>query len=570
MYISLTPFSAYHISTLLQVSEIAKHQGDHSVAGDLLERALFSFGRSVHSSFISALSEGKARLDFRRPENREFWLASWQYIINLGQRGTWRTAYEWAKLLLILDPEEDPYCLHLILDQLALRGGQAEHFVALVSDSNFAQIGDRERMPNILISYALATYKLKRPEESRSSLARAISTWPWIFAHLFHELNIEHIPRSIWGKEPRSDREKFESKIYVTRAKDLWNTPEAISFLVEVAESVELYPNNPVEDDPITLNEARHILLSDTPSLISLLPRRFTTMQTTSSDPLPPPANISSYSTASTVPHPTGPMPPWLFRDSSPVQPALNEESQQELHGLQAFFSRIIPWIGLGAPPTTTPENQTAADLERAVSESGIPAEIIVERGARLLELQQRSRADEEQRLHMIEVAQQLIEGSLGDLESLGPVSALDDDNDNDNDDDDEFDIPPTDNPSPPQRNPSPIPDSLPATSDPDPDPEPEPYSDDRNQRWLAGQGLFRLRDFVAHHGTDESAWSNESIADDGTGSGEIVDDGVVVEYARRVGLLRSEATRRFIVEYMLPQGTSREVRALVVRYCER
>ncbi|KAF3491275.1 Nulp1-pending protein [Arthroderma uncinatum] len=67
--IELLQYNPYHISTLLQVSEIAKHQGDHAVSADLLERALFNIGRSAQSSFGNSLKEGKARLDFTIKEN---------------------------------------------------------------------------------------------------------------------------------------------------------------------------------------------------------------------------------------------------------------------------------------------------------------------------------------------------------------------------------------------------------------------------------------------------------------------------------------------------------------------
>ena len=69
--INLLMLCPYHIATLLQVSEIAKHQGDHSVSGDLLERALFSFGRSVHSSFPMAMRDGTARVSFDKVANRD-------------------------------------------------------------------------------------------------------------------------------------------------------------------------------------------------------------------------------------------------------------------------------------------------------------------------------------------------------------------------------------------------------------------------------------------------------------------------------------------------------------------
>lgn len=127
--VQLMHFNHYHISTLLQVSEIAKQQRDNATSGELLERALFAFGRAVHSTFAHNLSQGKARLDFRRPENREFWLAVWRYIATLGIRATWRTSFEWAKLLISLSPESDPYCIRLIIDQLALRGREPQALV---------------------------------------------------------------------------------------------------------------------------------------------------------------------------------------------------------------------------------------------------------------------------------------------------------------------------------------------------------------------------------------------------------------------------------------------------------
>ncbi|MCJ1308431.1 hypothetical protein MMC25_002084 [Agyrium rufum] len=293
--ISLLQFNPYHISTLLQVSDIAKHQGDHSVSGDLLERALFTFGRAVHSSFPNTLSKGAARLDFRYPENREFWLAGWRYISNLGQRGTWRTAYEWAKLLYSLDPEGDPYCMFWIMDQLALRGGQFENFLQLISARH--SYFNLKTQPNISISKGLAEFRMKQSQECRKSLTSAIGQFPWIFARLFQELGIDRLPKSIWGKQPRTDWEKLHTEAYVSRAKDLWDTPETITLLTEVAETVRDAGKLPIPDNEVSLEEARHIILSDTPSLISFVPRRYTSARTSASDPLPPEDNETSYNT---------------------------------------------------------------------------------------------------------------------------------------------------------------------------------------------------------------------------------------------------------------------------------
>ncbi|KAL8766605.1 MAG: hypothetical protein Q9209_006670 [Squamulea sp. 1 TL-2023] len=540
--IHLLQYNPYHISTLLQVSEIAKQQGDHSVSGDLLERALFSFGRSVHSSFITALSEGKARLDFRRPENRQFWLAAWHYVVNLGQRGTWRTSYEWAKLVFSLDPEGDPFCVAINLDQLALRGGQAEHFLSLCTSAPLDQFLNRS---NLRISSALAQYRMKDSEGSRAQLRKVIGDYPYIFTRLFQELNLDHPPKSIWGQKARTGREEFECEVYLNNAKDLWNTPEAISFLVEVAESLEPELARPTLDNDITLDEARHILLSGTPALINLLPRTFTTMHTISSDPLPPPDNLSSYFTATVA----NVSQDSERRDEPPAQdiiPAavgnrqINEDEAQELQGLQSFFSRIVPWFRSNSAPNAD------EGFEQAAAASGVPQEVITERGSRFVQLlrrvivgtdqdgipgaqdQQHSEGPGQEGLvgeFAIEARNMLladaINPALGGLPDLGSGSNA--------------------------HEPAAVAQTSSASHQ-------EPYDDEKNQRWLAGQGMIRLRDFTAQHGTDEHEWGSN------TSEGEAL----ISEYVTRVQCLRQARTRDFIINYPLTQGTSAAVRDLI------
>ena len=529
------------------MSEIAKQQGDHSVSGDLLERALFSFGRSVHSSFIKALSEGKARLDFRRPENREFWLAAWRYISNLGQRGTWRTSYEWAKLILSLDPEGDPYCVALNIDQLALRGGQSEHLDKL---SNCNPLNAFINRPNLHISSALAKYKLKDAEGCRLKLREAVEAYPYIFSRLFQELNLEHVPKAIWGKQPRSPREKLECEAYVHNAKDLWNTPEAISFLVEVVESSKTPDQLRIQRDEISLDEARHVLLSGIPSLINLLPRSFTTMRTSSSDPLPPPNNILSYD--ATIPidrtrnHRRAPTAPQnalerivdlpADRDDPPAGAHNDTADQeaQELHWLQNFFSRIVPGFGGGRAHEAPNADQ---EFDRAAAESGVTPEVITERGNRLVQL-----------LRTV-IGRQNEEG-VG-MQGLPPIMASEDLDHASSEPEisgaeDQFvDLP-----------------DLVESEEPTSSAQihEEPYDDERNQRWLAGQGMIGLRDYTAKYGADESAW----------GSHTTIGEEMVTEYAKRVLQLRQQRTRDFIVNYPLRQGTSVEVRDLVQRFMER
>lgn len=293
--IGLLSMYPYHIATLLQVSEIAKHQGDHSVSGDLLERALYSIGKSVHSSFPSSLRAGIARLPFNKPANRELYLAIWRYISNLEMRGTWRTAFEWSKILLQLDTLVDPYGVTLMIDQVALRGRQHAQLLALCSDDAYGAAWSH--LPNIQISLALAYLRAGKPRDSRKQLALATHRYPYIISALASALDISPLPKSLWAKLPSTDAEKLYAQLYVSRAKDLWNTPETISLLAEVAETLNHYPQesqSPAKLE-ISLEEARHIMLLEIPHLIALLPRRFTTMPTSSSDVLPPPNSDSDF-----------------------------------------------------------------------------------------------------------------------------------------------------------------------------------------------------------------------------------------------------------------------------------
>jgi Transcriptional repressor TCF25 len=294
--IHLLVYNPYHAATLLQVAEIAKHQGDHSVTGDLLERVLFSFGRSVHSTFGVSLREGRARLSFGKSTNRELYLAIWRYIQNLEMRGTWRTAFEWSKMLLSFNILSDPYGITHALDQYALRGRQHDAFIELCSESAFGNTWSH--LPNMQISLAIAYHRASRPKLARQKLALAMHRYPYIFSHLCSSLEISPPPKSLWGISPSTDAEKLYTELYVTRAKDLWATPETTALLVEVAETLDSYSHlwknaSAAPKLEVSLEDARHILLLDIPSLIALIPRNFRTLPTAQYDVLPPPSSAN-------------------------------------------------------------------------------------------------------------------------------------------------------------------------------------------------------------------------------------------------------------------------------------
>ena len=558
---------AYHVSTILQVSEIAKQQGDNPVAGDLLERVLFTFGRSAHSSFGSALSEGKARLDFRRPENREFWLAAVRYATDLGQRGTWRTAYEWARLILSLDPEGDPYCIHKRLDQLAILGGQSEHYLQLAGCPLFKDDLWKDS-PNVMITTALAQNKLKQAQLCRTTLQTAIGKYPWVFTRLFQELNLSHIPKSIWGQMADTDREKFETENYVLGAKDLWSIPEAISLLVEVAETAPSHQTRidttPI-DTPITLEEARYAISSGRRDLINLIPREFTNMRTTSSDPLPPTDDFPSYDVGSD----SGPVVhdralddayADLSDDEQAVVPTGNEGGtmavpRRLLQSITGLAARLYPRSGPrdGEEDAAPPDTAILEVLQRAAAGNPMTREEMQRPGGALHEYVdaldwgvQSEAGGQENNNERTGV--QLANGAQRELEVDNEITSPEWNRDLNTD-----------------RNPS-----TDASTSPDlssnaetrqaaEDANDEPLSagvdvtDEQLRRYLAGTGVHRLRELSHQHKEDgPSFWETPA----GRKQLEV--------YASRLRRLRDKKTRDFIMKYALPQGTSKEIAQLV------
>lgn len=295
--ISLLVRNPYNVSLLIQVSKIAKDQSDHSLSNDLIERALFTMARASTSAFGNALKAGKARLDFSRPENRELWLAGHQYIKSLIMKGTYRTALEWGKLLLELDPQEDPYCTGLWLHHLAYRAMEWEWLVDYASSSLLDPLN--HTYYSVLPTKALAHMSLKQPQEARAALRESISRTPYMFGQLFKELNLGDLPAGIWGAMALNNAEELFAELYVRQTKDLWNTPEATSLLMEVAHSVRKDEVDPFlyNSESINLDVARFAYLDSTPALMALVPGKLLHRQPNSdSDPLPPSMEDNKFS----------------------------------------------------------------------------------------------------------------------------------------------------------------------------------------------------------------------------------------------------------------------------------
>ena len=208
----------YHVSSLIQVSKVARQDQNSALAADLIERALFTFGRASLSEFRRKLEKGQARMSFARPENRQFYLAGYNLVQKLVLKGTHRTALEWAKLFFSIN-HDDPYAMLNWIHVLAIRAREAQWFVDFCSSDLFdnaeltSRIYPKQSLP-------LAHLQLQDPEAAQAALVKGMETLPWLYCALFSALNLD-TPQSLWGIQPRDDEETLHTELYLHTAKDL-------------------------------------------------------------------------------------------------------------------------------------------------------------------------------------------------------------------------------------------------------------------------------------------------------------------------------------------------------------
>ncbi|KAF3766520.1 DUF654-domain-containing protein, partial [Cryphonectria parasitica EP155] len=286
----------YHVSGLILTSYVAQHDHNAALAGDLCERALFTFGRVTLSSFRKKLERGLARLDFRRPENRQFWLAGYHYIKSLMQKGTYDTALEWTKLFLSLSPK-DEYALMNFTHVLAIHAYEAKWLIAICDSSYFNS--DEYDLP--MKEYhrqtcVLAKLQLGNKEGALKDLVKGMETLPWLYSALCSAVNID-TPRPVWGVQPRDDNDALYTELYIHMAKDLWKRDgtEILKEAGEGANKVDPHSLPAAKDIPLSIG--RFIYLDSTPDLMGLVPPGMLHASPNFDyDPLPPPREENIFS----------------------------------------------------------------------------------------------------------------------------------------------------------------------------------------------------------------------------------------------------------------------------------
>ena len=110
------------------------------------------------------VSNGNARLDFAKIENRSLYRALDRKINSLIKRGCWRTAFEFARLLLQLDPYADPYGALLFIDFLAPKAKQGPWLANLLRELPELVLDDADALrlttyPGLAFASALSMFE---------------------------------------------------------------------------------------------------------------------------------------------------------------------------------------------------------------------------------------------------------------------------------------------------------------------------------------------------------------------------------------------------------------------------
>lgn len=263
----------YHVNSLVTTNKVAIRDSNAALAADLLERALFTFGRVTLSSFRKKLERGVARMDFRRPENRQFWLAGYHYIKSLLQKGTYNTALEWTKLFLSLSPN-DEYGMLNFTHVLAIYAYESEWFIELCNSSYFnSDEYDLPMKDYYRQSCVLAKLLNNDREGALKDLVHGMETLPWLYSSLCSAVNID-TPKAIWGVQPRNDDDALYTELYIHMAKDLWKKERDAIPLLKEAGGLAKKPNLgsllPAQEVPLSIG--RFIYLDNTPELMGLVP----------------------------------------------------------------------------------------------------------------------------------------------------------------------------------------------------------------------------------------------------------------------------------------------------------
>ncbi|GAA5927511.1 transcriptional repressor TCF25 family protein [Sporobolomyces koalae] len=306
----------YHIDTLMQLSEMMAQQGDLGASATHLSRALYALSGPLPATFPS----GTFRLPYSQVENRAFFLGIARQVAILVKRGTWRTAFEFAKIALGTGGGDDPVGMLCWIDFLAPKAGQNEWFLKFVPTLAEAYPDMRITCyPGLAFAKALVLRNLEEEkkennDKSTAALTSAILRFPVVATLLSNSLAFDLPPALVSHRRAQPDGSftnnpsylvSLLSELYVARSAPLWKDPASLAWLrktiIAATPSIDDQSLEDVQFGERVWEEGpwgargvapagviRAAFVSDLPSIRPYLPPATRSGTTYSFDPVPP------------------------------------------------------------------------------------------------------------------------------------------------------------------------------------------------------------------------------------------------------------------------------------------
>ncbi|OCT82367.1 hypothetical protein XELAEV_18024894mg [Xenopus laevis] len=255
----------YHVDSLLQLSDT-------------------ELCTALSVLFILCLTSGTCRLDYHRPENRRFFLALYKHMFFLEKRGCPRTVLEFCKLILSLDPENDPLGMLLLIDFLSLRAREYTFLSRMFQEWEAHQ--NLSQLPNFAFSVSLALYQHSQQddfsaEEEKNAHEKACNLIQQALIMFPGELTVVVV---VDGTAQRPSALTLLITLNVGRCCNLWKEPMVMSWLEQNVRAVLRLVDNKetiVQECEMRrkaryqcapMNIHRHVILSEIKGVSSVLP----------------------------------------------------------------------------------------------------------------------------------------------------------------------------------------------------------------------------------------------------------------------------------------------------------
>ncbi|GAX15230.1 hypothetical protein FisN_1Hh667 [Fistulifera solaris] len=231
---ALVMFAAHHpyvTDALLQLTGVL-YQTNHSQEGlALLRRCLWVYESSAMLPFNNRVLDGAALMDMDQPENATFFRSLFKLIQVSTVAALPRTAAAVCRYILALDPLRDPMHVLAVLDAFTIncKSDTFDQWLIDLVDNNCISIYFRDEenpkrvfqctlgeMPNWLLSYSLAQYRLHGKEGSFDGLRKLLTQFPEIVSLLLQELEVDITGRSFLRDWPTA-LEKATERSFSTR-----------------------------------------------------------------------------------------------------------------------------------------------------------------------------------------------------------------------------------------------------------------------------------------------------------------------------------------------------------------